>query len=215
MPRLIEDYALIGDCHTAALVSRDGSIDWLCFPRFDSPACFAALLGTPNNGRWLLAPKGEIRQSRRHYRDNTLILETDYKTDSGEATVIDLTWHPSFEPAPEPIDTAEALDATDEWWREWASHCTYKGEWSEAVLRSLITLKALTYAPSGGIVASPTTSLPEQIGSVRNWDYRFCWLRDATLTLLSLIHSGFHEESKAWQNWLRRAVAGDPCKTQI
>src|SRR5262245_15873889 len=302
MASRIEDYALIGDCQTAALVSRDGSIDWLCFPRFDSPACFAALLGTPENGRWLLAPKGEVRKSRRRYRDNTLILETDYKTDSGEATVIDfmpirsetpdlvrtvvgkrgqvtmraeltirfgygslvpwvrkqdhgivaiagpdmlhlrsdvplhgenfhtvaefsvakgqrvsfdLTWHPSFEPVPGPIDTAEALDATDEWWREWASHCTYKGEWSEAVVRSLITLKALTYAPSGGIVAAATTSLPEQLGSVRNWDYRYCWVRDATFTLYALLMNGYLEEARAWGEWLLRAVAGRPSQMNL
>jgi GH15 family glucan-1,4-alpha-glucosidase len=302
MPSRIEDYALIGDCQTAALVSRDGSIDWLCFPRFDSPACFAALLGTPENGRWLLAPKGEVRQCRRRYRDNTLILETDYKTDSGEATVIDfmpirsespdlvrtvvgkrgqvtmqteliirfdygslvpwvrkedggiiaiagpdmlhvrsdvplhgenlhtvaeftvakgqrvsfdLTWHPSFKPAPGPIDTKEALDATDEWWREWASHCTYKGEWSEAVVRSLITLKALTYAPSGGIVAAATTSLPEQIGSVRNWDYRYCWVRDATFTLYALLMNGYRDEARAWGEWLLRAVAGQASQMNL
>ena len=289
MPARIEDYALIGDCHTVALISKDGSLDWLCFPRFDSAACFAALLGTPDNGRWLLAPAGEVRSSHRHYRDDTLILETDYRTADGEVTVIDfmpvrsekpdlvrtvvgkrgavamhteiairfdygslvpwvrktdsgisaiagpdtlelhsdvplhgkdftmgadftvsrgqrvssvLTWHPSFAPVPKPVDPAKALRVTEKFWNEWSGRCTYKGEWEDAVLRSLITLKALTYAPTGGIVAAATTSLPEQIGSVRNWDYRYCWVRDSTFTLYALMLTGYLEEATAWREWL-------------
>ena len=302
MPARIEDYALIGDCHTVALISKDGSLDWLCFPRFDSAACFAALLGTPDNGRWLLAPAGEVRSSRRHYRDDTLILETDYRTADGEVTVIDfmpvrsdkpdlvrtvvgkrgsvamhteiairfdygslvpwvrksdggisaiagpdtlelksdvplhgkdfttgadftvsrgqrvsfvLTWHPSYAPAPKPVDPAKALRVTEKFWNEWSGRCTYKGEWEDAVLRSLITLKALTYAPTGGIVAAATTSLPEQIGSVRNWDYRYCWVRDSTFTLYALMLTGYLEEATAWREWLLRAVAGRASQLNI
>jgi GH15 family glucan-1,4-alpha-glucosidase len=293
MSARIEDYALIGDCHTAALVSRNGSIDWLCFPRFDSGACFAALLGTPDNGRWLLVPAGEVRSSRRHYRDDTLILETDYQTDDGEVTVIDfmpvrsekpdlvrtvvgkrgqvamhteivirfdygslvpwvrradrgiraiagpdalylrsdvplhgknfktvadfsvaegqrvsfvLTWYRSYTPTPEPVDPDRGLEVTEQFWRDWSGRCTYQGEWREAVLRSLITLKALIYAPTGGIVAAPTTSLPEQLGGVRNWDYRYCWVRDATFTLYALMATGYHQEAAAWREWLLRAA---------
>ncbi len=302
MPSRIEDYALIGDCQTAALVARDGSIDWLCFPRFDSGACFAALLGTPDHGRWLVAPAGEVREVRRRYRGGTLVLETDYETDDGAVTVVDfmplrdeapdlvrivvgrrgrvamrmelvirfdygsivpwvreahrgisaiagpdmlrlrtdvelkgvdlrtvaeftveegqrvpfvLTWHPSHRPDPEAIDAEEALRETDRWWREWSDRCTAPGEWCEAVKRSLITLKALTYAPTGGIVAAPTTSLPEHIGGVRNWDYRYCWVRDATLTLYSLLNAGYHDEARAWCQWLLRAVAGSPAQMNI
>ncbi len=298
----IEDYALIGDCQTAALVSRDGSIDWLCLPRFDSGACFAALLGTPDHGRWLLAPAGQVVQARRQYREGTLVLETEYETGSGAVTVVDcmpvrtgepdlvrqvvgrrgtvrmhteivirfdygsivpwvrraddgiiaiagpeivqirgdvpmhgenfktvadftisegqtvsfvLTWHPSNEPAPPEINPANAMKETGEWWREWSSQCTYQGEWREAVLRSLITLKALTYAPTGGIVAAATTSLPEKIGGVRNWDYRFCWVRDATFTLYSMLICGYHDEAKAWREWLLRAVAGKASQLNI
>jgi GH15 family glucan-1,4-alpha-glucosidase len=302
MPSHIEDYALIGDCHTAALVSRDGSIDWLCLPRFDSGACFAALLGGPEHGRWLLTPAGEVTSSRRRYRDGTLVLETDYETAEGAVTVIDvmpvrsqapdmvrlvegkrgqvrmkmeliirfdygsivpwvkriesgisavagpdhlqlitpvplqnkdfattadfvvtagqreyftLIWHPSHEDVPPPIDPWWAIVETERWWRDWSSRCTYHGEWRENVLRSLITLKALTYAPTGGIVAAPTTSLPECLGGVRNWDYRYCWLRDATFTLFSLLNTGYLEEARAWRAWLLRAVAGRPGETQI
>ncbi len=302
MPSRIEDYALIGDCQTAALVARDGSIDWLCFPRFDSGACFAALLGTPDHGRWLLAPAGEVRKVRRRYRDGTLVLETDDETDDGAVTVVDfmplrgeapdlvrivggrrgrvamrmelvirfdygsivpwvreagrgilaiagpdmlrlrtdvelkgvdlrtvaeftveegkrvpfdLTWHPSYRPDPEAIDTEEALRETDRWWREWSDRCIAPGEWCEAIKRSLITLKALTYAPTGGIVAAPTTSLPEHIGGVRNWDYRYCWVRDATFTLYSLLNAGYHDEAHAWCRWLLRAVAGSPAQMNI
>src|SRR5436305_1421557 len=160
----IEDYGLIGDCHTAALVGRDGSIDWLCLPRFDSGACFAALLGAPHHGRWLLAPAGEVKATRRRYQGETLVLETEHETADGV-------------------------------------------RWREAVLRSLSTLKALTYEPTGGIVAAPTTSLPEHLGGVRNWDYRFCWLRDATFTLYSLLSCGFEDEARSWRDWLLRAVA--------
>ncbi len=280
----IEDYAMIGDCYTAALVSKNGSIDWLCLPRFDSSACFAALLGTTAHGRWLLTPAGEVKSVRRRYRDGTLVLETDYETANGAVTVTDcmpvrvkapdvvrvvegkrgqvrmrmelvirfdygsivpwvqhieggisaiagpdrlvlitpvplhgegfttvadfvvnagqresftLIWHPSHEEMPAPIDPWWAILGTEKWWREWSDRCTYRGEWRDAVVRSLITLKALTYAPTGGIVAAPTTSLPEHLGGVRNWDYRFCWLRDATFTLFSLLKTGYMEEARA------------------
>lgn len=302
MPSLIEDYALIGDCETAALVARDGSIDWLCFPRFDSGACFAALLGTPENGRWLIAPAVGIRNIRRHYREGTIILETSYETDSGSVTIIDfmpprtkapdvvrivegrhgqvpmhmeliirfdygwivpwvrrikrgiratagpdtlycrtdvelrgenlhtvadftvsegqrvpfkLTWSSTHQPEPDERDAEESLRSTETWWREWSKRCTYQGEWRDAVVRSLITLKALTYAPTGGIVAAPTTSLPEQLGGVRNWDYRYCWLRDATFTLYALMVNGYTEEAHAWREWLINAVAGKPSEIQI
>lgn len=302
MASRIEDYALIGDCQTAALVGSDGSIDWLCFPRFDSGACFAALLGTPDHGRWLLAPAGAIRETRRRYRDGTLVLETDYETDDGAVTVIDcmpprsrtpdlvrtvvgrrgrvamrmelairfeygsivpwvrqvdggilavagpdtlllqtevelrgenfttvadfmvaerqsipfvLSWHPSHEGAKTPVEPAETIESTDQWWREWSDRCTYTGPWREAVVRSLIVLKALTYAPTGGIVAAPTTSLPEQLGGVRNWDYRICWVRDATFTLYALMMGGYTAEAQAWREWLLRAVAGKPSQLHI
>jgi GH15 family glucan-1,4-alpha-glucosidase len=284
MPSCIEDYALIGDCHTAALVSRTGSIDWLCFPRFDSGACFASLLGGDTHGRWLLTPASEIRGIRRRYREGTLVLETDYETADGAVTVIDsmpprsqepdvvrvvlgkrgqvrmrmelvmrfdygsiipwvrrretgiraiagpdalvlqsavdlrnrdfrteaeftvspgqrvpfvLMWHPSQERTPDMIDAEKTLAHTEQWWREWSSRCTYEGPWKEAVVRSLITLKALTYAPTGGIVAAATTSLPEHLGGVRNWDYRYCWVRDATFTLYALMLGGYIEEACA------------------
>src|SRR5829696_935907 len=298
----IEDYALIGDTHTAALVSREGSIDWLCLPRFDSPACFAALLGDRSNGRWLLAPAGPVREVRRRYQGDTLVLETEYRTDEGIVRVVDcmpprqwdpdvarivegvsgrvpmrmeltirfdygsivpwvrhingalhavagpesvwlrtpvpvwgenwttmadfivaegervpfmLTWHASHRPAPRRIDPVQALGDTEAWWGQWASRIDYGGGWQDAVIRSLLTLKALTYAPTGGIVAAPTTSLPEQLGGVRNWDYRFCWLRDATLSLLALVNCGYTDEAGAWRRWLLRAVAGVPSETQI
>jgi GH15 family glucan-1,4-alpha-glucosidase len=298
----IEDYALIGDTHTAALVSREGSIDWLCLPRFDSPACFAALLGDRSNGHWRLAPAGPVREVRRRYQGDTLVLETEYQTDDGMVRVVDcmpprqanpdvarivegvrgrvpmrmeltirfdygsivpwvrhidgalhaiagpdsvwlrtpvpvhgenwttladftvaegerapfmLTWHASHRPAPRRIDPVRALDDTDAWWGEWASGIDYSGGWQDAVIRSLLTLKALTYAPTGGIVAAPTTSLPEQLGGVRNWDYRYCWLRDATFTLSALMLAGLGDEAKAWREWLMRAVAGQPRQMQI
>jgi GH15 family glucan-1,4-alpha-glucosidase len=302
MPLRIEDYALIGDCQTAALVGRDGSIDWLCFPSFDSPACFAALLGKPENGRWLLAPAGEVRRAERRYRDGTLVLETVFETGDGSVAVIDfmpprsevpdlvrivegrrgqvpmrmelvirfdygsivpwvrhiergisaiggpdmlavrsdvelkgvdlrtiaeftvsegqrvpfdLTWFPSHRPRPVELDASQALEDAESWWREWSGRFQAKGEWVEAIRRSLITLKALTYAPTGGIVAAATTSLPEQLGGVRNWDYRYCWIRDATFTLYALMLAGYHEEAAAWREWLLRAVAGSPSQMHI
>jgi len=291
----IEDYALIGDCQTAGLVGRDGSIDWLCFPRFDSGACFAGLLGTPEHGRWQIAPAGPAGRVTRAYRGDTLVLETTFETETGAVTVIDcmpirtaqpdvvrvvrglrgavrmrthlvirfdygsitpwvtrddgmlravggpdalalrtpvalhaegwattgefvveqgdevpfvLSWHLSHEPPPAPIDAVAAIESTTEWWREWSARCTYQGEWRDAVLRSLITLKALTYGPTGGIIAAPTTSLPEHLGGERNWDYRYCWLRDSTFTLAALLQSGYDDEAKSWREWLLRAVAG-------
>jgi GH15 family glucan-1,4-alpha-glucosidase len=302
MPSRIEGYALIGDCETAALVGRDGSIDWLCVPRFDSGACFAALLGTPEHGRWQITPAGTIRSIRRRYREGTLILETEYEADGGAVTLIDwmpprtttpdvvrvvegkrgrvpmrmeliirfdygwivpwvrrtarglratagpdtlycrtdvplrgedfctvadftvsegqrvsfeLAWAPTYQPEPAEKDVVSSLRETEAWWRTWSGRCTYQGEWREAVLRSLITLKALTYAPTGGIVAAPTTSLPEQLGGVRNWDYRYCWLRDATFTLYALMTGGYVEEARAWREWLVNAVAGKPSELQI
>jgi GH15 family glucan-1,4-alpha-glucosidase len=302
MAERIEDYALIGDCQTAALVSRGGDIDWLCLPRFDSDACFAALLGTPRNGHWLIGPAGAVRRSRRRYLDDTLVLETEHETETGVVAVLDfmpirdgephlvrlvegragrvdlqmellirwdywrtipwvrrtedglsavagpdalvvrtpvplrgqdmttvadfavsagervgftLSWFPSHHPVPAPLDVGATLEATVAWWREWSGRCTYAGDWRDVVMRSLITLKALTYAPTGGIVAAATTSLPEQIGSVRNWDYRYCWLRDATFTLFALLGAGYIDEAGAWREWLLRAVAGAPGDTQI
>ena len=298
----IEDYAIVGDTYTAALVARDGSIDWLCLPRFDSAACFAALLGDERNGRWQIAPVAPITGTARRYRKDTLILETDFATESGQVRIVDfmppheprpniiriiegvegevemsmqliirfdygwivpwvrridgrlhavggpdalvldspvpthgekfttvarftvrageripfvLTWYPSAEPAPTHDDADEALQKTEEWWRAWVAQCTYRGPWREPVVRSLITLKALTYSPSGGIVAAVTTSLPEHVGGVRNWDYRYSWLRDATFTLYALMSNGFTDEAVAWRNWLLRAVAGDASQLQI
>ena len=300
----IEDYALVGDCHSAALVGRDGSIDWLCWPRFDSPACFAALLGRAEHGRWRISPSQRQFRVTRRYREDTLILETVFETASGAATLIDfmpvrdehcnlvrivsgtrgqvaldmefilrfdygasvpwvtrlddgggvraiagpdmatlrspvplqgkglstvarfeiaagerkafvLTHGASHAGVPPPLDAEAALERTAKFWRDWSSRCRPAGEWSGAVKRSLITLKALTYAPTGGVVAAPTTSLPEFIGGVRNWDYRFCWLRDATLTLLALMNGGYYEEAGCWRDWLVRAVAGSPQQMQI
>ena len=302
MPLPIEDYGLIGDCHAAALVGRDGSIDWLCFPRFDSGACCAALLGGPEHGRWLIAPAGEVLEVRRQYRDGTLILETQFRTSEGIVRLIDcmplseerwdvlrivegvsghvamrmeliirfdygsivpwvrkpdhtllatagpdtlelhtpvethgenmktvarfevtpgsripfvLNYRPSHLPVHEPLDAELELAAAEKAWRKWSGRCTYEARWREPVVRSLITLKALTYAPTGGIVAAPTTSLPEQIGGVRNWDYRYCWLRDATFTLNALLLAGYQQEAIAWREWLLRAVAGSPEDLQI
>jgi len=299
---LIEDYALIGDLQTGALVSRYGAVDWLCFPRFDSGALFAALLGTPENGHWTIQPHGEFRPLSRRYRDDTLVLESELETDTGVVRLIDfmppretnpdlvrivegvrgrvdmrmelvlrfdygsivpwvrtlegtlvaiagpdavllrtpveqegrdmrtyaefsvaegdrvpfvLRWFPSDQTPPEPIEPERALEETVAFWEEWAAVCKFEGRWHAAVHRSLLTLKALTYAPTGGIVAAPTTSLPEWIGGVRNWDYRFCWLRDATLTLLALIRGGYVDEAGAWRDWLLRAIAGSPDDLQI
>jgi GH15 family glucan-1,4-alpha-glucosidase len=295
----IEDYAVIGDTQTAALVGRDGSIDWLCLPRFDSPACFAALLGDARHGRWRLAPAGEVTKVERRYREDTLVLETDFHTADGAVRLVDcmpprgeapdvvrlvqgldgrvevdmelilrfdyghvtpwvrrhgktllavagpdavrldtpvttrgadlttrasftvekgdevpfvLTYYASHHREPAPVDAATAVADTDAWCRDWIRDCASA---DPLVRRSLLTLKALTYAPTGGIVAAATTSLPEQIGGVRNWDYRFCWVRDATLTLNALVEVGFVEEAGAWRDWLLRAVAGDPRDMQI
>jgi GH15 family glucan-1,4-alpha-glucosidase len=302
MPSRIEDYALIGDCQTAALVAADGSIDWLCLPRFDSGACFAALLGEPRHGRWLLAPATGVKTVRRRYRPGTLVLETEYEIEDGAVTVVDcmpprtdvpdllrqvvgrrgrvpmrmqlvirfdygsivpwvrrmdggirsiagpdalalrtpvplhgenlttvaeftvaegeripfeLTWFPSHQPMPAALDVEEVIRHTQRWWEEWSARCTYQGPWRDAVVRSLITLKALTYEFTGGMVAAATTSLPERLGGVRNWDYRYCWLRDATFTLYSMMMGGYTEEARAWREWLLRAVAGTPSQIQI
>ncbi|HEY1264170.1 MAG TPA: glycoside hydrolase family 15 protein [Terriglobales bacterium] len=302
MASAIEDYALIGDCETAALVSQDGSIDWLCWPRFDSAACFAALLGGPENGRWRLAPS-EVKQVRRRYRTGTLILETEFETATGAVTLTDfmplrdagsnllrvvrgtrgevemnmelvmrfdygytvpwvtrrddstlaavagphklllrtpvpvrgedlkttaafrvhegqqlvfeLTYGISNLPDAPPVNAQQVLEETEKWWTDWSSRCTYSGPWEGAVRRSLITLKALTYQPTGGIIAAPSCSLPERIGGTRNWDYRFCWLRDATFTLFALMEAGYYDEAREWRDWLVRTVAGSPNQTQI
>nr|WSZ18206.1 glycoside hydrolase family 15 protein [Streptomyces canus] len=303
IPR-IEDYALIGDEQTAALVGTDGSVDWLCLPRFDSGACFARLLGDEENGHWRIAPENADRCTRRAYRPGTLVLDTEWETDEGAVRVTDLmpqrdlapdvvrvveglrgrvtvrstlrlrfeygsivpwmrqsdghrvavagpdatwlrseppvrtwgehfgthseftveegekvafvlTWHPSHEPRPPLTDPFEALESSVADWQAWAARCRYDGPHRDAVVRSLITLKALTYRPTGGIVAAATTSLPEEMGGVRNWDYRYCWLRDATLTLGALVQCGYLEEAEAWRDWLLRAVAGDPADLQI
>jgi len=304
MPARIEDYALIGDLGTAALVSRDGSIDWLCWPRFDSGACFAALLGGPEHGRARLAPKDDKARITRRYRGSTLILETRFETAQGAATLIDfmpprtgddshvvrivvgergrvdfeselvlrfgyganvpwvtrledgtrraiagpdmvimrtpvgvrgkdlttvaefavsageripfvLSYGPSHKEPPAPVDAEQCLTKTEKFWTDWASKNQISGPWNDAVCRSLVTLKALTYAPTGGLCAAATTSLPEFIGGERNWDYRFCWLRDATLTLLALMNAGYYEEAKSWRDWLLRAAMGSPSQIQI
>jgi GH15 family glucan-1,4-alpha-glucosidase len=299
----IEDYALIGDNETAALVGADGAIDWFCVPRFDSAACFAALLGNRDHGHWRIAPRDVGRCRRRAYRPRTLVLESEFETADGTVRLVDcmtprrrhpdivrivegvrgrvamrmelvirfdygsivpwvrrldggalsaiagpdalclrtavdhhgegfttvadftvaagervpftLTWHPSHEPPPEPLEPLVALAETEAFWREWCGRCTYDGRWGEAVERSLIVLKALAYGPTGGIVAAPTTSLPEQLGGVRNWDYRYCWIRDATFSLYSLMLAGYVDEAQAWRDWLLRAVAGRPSELQI
>jgi len=303
MSHPIEDYGLIGDCETAALVGKNGSIDWLCWPRFDSDACFAALLGVKDNGYWSIAPAENVKHTSRRYRGRTLILETRFEDESGSVVVIDfmpprgntselvrlvvgergtvamrmeiairfgygalvpwvnhtddgalraiagpdmvvlrtpvslrahdftttaeftvaegdsvpfvLSYGPSHRPPPPPISPRAALAATERFWQDWADRCTIEGEWAEDIIRSLVTLKALTYAPTGGIVAAATTSLPERIGGERNWDYRYCWLRDATLALLALMNAGFYDEAQAWRDWLLRAVAGSPDQLQI
>ncbi|CAN5620504.1 glycoside hydrolase family 15 protein [soil metagenome] len=303
MSNRIEDYALLSDTQSAALVGRDGSIDWLTFPRFDSAACFTALLGTPDHGRWLLAPVGEVRSVRRRYRPGTLVLETRFTTDDGVVEIVDcmpvrgderldlvrlvrgiegsvpmhmhltvrmdygsivpwvrreggglrmvagpdalsfrtavahrpdgwatvseftvaageevpfdLAWRPSHLDPPEEISVADSIDRTTAWWTEWSSRCQSFGPYDEVIRSSITVLKGLTYEPTGGIVAAPTTSLPEAIGGSRNWDYRYCWLRDATFTLTSLLDAGYTEEARAWRDWLLRAVAGRPEDVQI
>ena len=301
MPSRIEDYALIGDMRTAALVARNGSIDWLCFPRFDSGACFAALLGTPDHGRWMIAPRENARV-RRRYWPGTLILETTFTTKTGKVSIVDfmpveednstiarvvigregtvrmhtdlvirfdygisvpwvnrqdettvsaiagphmlvvrtpvpihgkdmrtvgeftvrahetvpfvMTYVPSHLPLPLPLDVSVALNATERYWKNWSGRVRGNGRWHKPMCRSLITLKALSYRPTGGIVAAVTTSLPEQIGASRNWDYRYCWLRDATFTLLAFLNAGYVEEAQAWQEWLMRSIAGSPDQIQ-
>jgi GH15 family glucan-1,4-alpha-glucosidase len=303
VPERIEDYAIVGDLQTAALIGRSGSIDWLCFPRFDSGSVFSALLGSSEQGRWLIAPASGGHATEWRYRADTLILESEWQTETGRVRVIDfmpqretkpdivrivegldghvemrtelvmrfdygsivpwvrrtddrtlvalagpdglvlrtpvvldaqgmthtaaftvrkgdrvpfvLTWFPSAEQPPRPVDAEEALASTAALWHEWMSDCTYRGEYPKAVHTSLLVLKALTYEPTGAIVAAPTTSLPEQIGGVRNWDYRYSWLRDATFTLYALMNAGFIDEARAWRDWLLRAVAGDPAEMQI
>jgi GH15 family glucan-1,4-alpha-glucosidase len=298
----IEDYGLLSNLHTAALVSRDGSVDWLCLPRFDSPACFAAILGGPEHGRWVIAPSGEPRRVERRYLPETLVLETTFETDDGAVRLLDfmppgrddtvlariveglegeveistelvlrfeygsvvpwmrrrdgtwlavvgpdavriesaielkgedftsvgsttvaagerlafaLTWFASHGEPPAPMEADAALEETEEFWRDWSARCTYDGEWAEPVRSSLRALKGLIYEPTGGIVAAATTSLPEWPGSSRNWDYRYCWLRDATLTLVALLDSGYLDEARAWREWLFRAAAGRPVDLQI
>ncbi|MBV8496301.1 MAG: glycoside hydrolase family 15 protein, partial [Gammaproteobacteria bacterium] len=303
MAARIEDYALIGDCRTAALISKQGSVDWLCWPRFDSGACFAALLGNTEHGRWLLTCADRSARVSRRYLPDTLILETRYVTARGAATVIDfmpvgqrhshlvrlivgergqvsfrtelivrfdygalipwvtqisrhrhsfvagadrvlldtrvelrgeqlktvgecrvragqrlsfvLTYGPSYQGLPAPTDPHAGLRATERFWRRWTGRCSGAGEYADAVRRSLITIKALTFAPSGGIVAAPTTSLPERLGGQRNWDYRYCWVRDSTFALQALMNSGYYAEAKTWREWLLRAAAGDPSRMQI
>jgi GH15 family glucan-1,4-alpha-glucosidase len=297
----LEQYAYIGDMQTGALVGANGAIDWLCLPRFDSGACFAALVGTDQHGRWSLAPAG-VRSVSRRYREDTLVLETEFRTDDGVVRVVDcmpvrdvsadvvrrvegvsgrvpmrselclrfdygaivpwlrpggrrmyaiagpdtavvdadvqlscvddsvraeftvsagqavhlrLGWTGPRQAMPPLLDVAATITRTEQWWRDWVARCTYDGPYRDAVVRSLITLKALTYAPSGGIVAAPTTSLPEQLGGPRNWDYRYCWIRDATYTLLVLLDAGYTEEAAAWRDWLLRALAGRPEQMQI
>ena len=301
MPSKIEDYGLIGNTFTSALVSRSGSIDWLCAPRFDSDACFTALVGYDEHGRWSLFPTATVRENRQRYRDDTMILETEFACDGGVARVIDfmpmsgrcdvvriiegvegevplemlldvrfgygadtpfiekmgdgmcflsgpdalilrtpvaleqsgrrvsayfrvkkgdripmqLTWFASHEEPPAAADVEQALASTEQFWREWAGRCTYQGRWRDAVVRSLVTLKAMTYSPTGAIVAAPTTSLPESIGGVRNWDYRFCWMRDASLTLDAFMVGGYIDEARAFRDWVVRTIAGDPEELQI
>jgi GH15 family glucan-1,4-alpha-glucosidase len=304
-PCRIEDYAMIGDCETAALVSRTGSIDWLCWPRFDSDACFAALLGNSDNGRWIIAPDDPATHIRRRYHGHTLILETEFETAEGAVVLIDfmplrsrvassdlvrvvigkrgrvrlrtelilrfghgahvpwvtrldeetlsaidgpdrvilrtpvplrgkdlktvgeftvaagetvsfvLVYSRSFLEPPKPIDPLQALVDTEAFWTEWVGRYRHEGNWVEPVKRSLVILKALSHQPTGGIIAAPTASLPERIGGPRNWDYRFCWLRDSTMTLDALMDAGYYDEARAWRDWLVRAVAGSPSQIQI
>lgn len=298
----IEDYAMIGDTESAALVGKNGSIDWLCAPRFDSPAFFASLLGTEDNGHWQIEPVGQVRRVERRYRHGTLVLETDVETDDGVARLVDcmplhdgqsdlvrviegvrgrvamemrfsprfdygrllpsmgridqgvfalagpdalclrtsvamsneggtasaafavsegervafhLVWHPSHLPRPEPVDPFIMLERTEAWWRKWSGRCQYDGPHRDDVVRSLLTLKALSYSPTGAIVAALTTSLPEEIGGERNWDYRFCWLRDGAFALMPFFRTGYIEEAVAWRDWFLRAIAGDVSQLQL
>jgi GH15 family glucan-1,4-alpha-glucosidase len=298
----LEDYAIVADTQTLALIGGDGSIDWLCFPRFDSQACFASLLGRRDQGRWQVGPRGPVRSCRRKYRGDTMVLETELDTEDGTIRLIDfmpirgvqpdlvriveglrgrvpmhleliirfdygsvvpwvrheegrlhaiagpnglvvassvplrgenmttvadfvvergdrvsfaMTWHPSHEPVPASPDPDQTLSETESWWREWIGRCQDSGPYRDPIVRSLLVLKALTYAPTGGMVAAGTTSLPESLGGMRNWDYRYCWLRDATFTLQALLHAGYADEARAWRDWLLRAVAGEPAKLQI
>jgi GH15 family glucan-1,4-alpha-glucosidase len=298
----IEDYAMIGNTQSAALVGKNGSVDWLCAPRFDSPAFFAALLGTEANGHWRIAPVGEVRRVERRYRQGTVVLETEFETDDGVVQLVDcmplgdepadivrivecvrgrvamqmqlaprfdygrlipslgridqgvfalagpdavclrspvdlredgaavsatftvsagqrvpfhLVWYPSHLSCPEPVDPFERVARTEAWWRQWSGRCQYEGPNRDDVVRSLITLKALTYAPTGAIVAALTTSLPEEIGGERNWDYRYCWLRDGAFSLVPLVWTGYLDEARAWRDWCLRAIAGDPGQLQL
>src|SRR6516162_4601863 len=301
MASKIEDYGLIGNMYTSALVSRRGSIDWLCAPRFDSAACFAALLGYDEHGRWSLRPTVAVRENRQSYRGDTMILETAFACDGGAVRVIDfmpmsgrcdvvriiegldgevpfemlldirfgygehvpfieqtgdgvcflsgpdalvlripmavdlsahrvsayfpvrkgdripiqLTWYDSHDKPPAMTGAEHALSSTEQFWKDWVARCAYQGRWRDAVVRSLVTLKAMTFAPTGGVVAAPTTSLPEALGGVRNWDYRFCWLRDASLTLDAMMVGGYIDEARAFRDWVVRAVAGSPQQVQI
>jgi GH15 family glucan-1,4-alpha-glucosidase len=305
MASRIEDYGLIGNTRTAALVSRNGSIDWLCAPRFDSDACLASLIGYDEHGAWSIRPTVRVHESRQRYRDDTMVLETEFACDGGVVRIVDfmplatgpddrsdvvriiegvdgevsmemlleprfgygaytpwithdadgahfvagpdaltlrsplalqtaggrvsaqvrvkrgdqlavqLTWHPSHDPPPPALNVSDALGVTESYWRAWASRCAYEGRWRDLVVRSLLTLKAMIYAPTGGIVAAPTTSLPEEIGGVRNWDYRYVWLRDASLTLDALMIGGYADEAREFRDWLLRAVAGSPTELQI
>jgi GH15 family glucan-1,4-alpha-glucosidase len=299
----IEDHALIGDTHTAGLVASDGTLTWLCLPRFDSGACFASILGDARHGHWRLAPEGEAHATRRRYRDHTMVLETEFDVDGGTVRVVDcmptppehgpsvvrlvqgvqgsvrmamdlvirfdygqtvpwvrridggiravggpdalelftpaeltgrdlttkaeftvsagecvpfhLQWQPSYRPMSPPLDAVELVASTDRWWRDWAASGSYECPSSELIARSLVTLKALTFSPTGGMVAAPTTSLPERLGGDRNWDYRYCWVRDATFTLYAFLLAGYVDEAVAWRDWLSRAVAGAPADVQI
>ncbi len=298
----LEDYALVGDCHTAALISKIGSVDWLCFPHFDSPACFAALLGKAEHGCWSISPAVPVKKVQRRYRLESLVLETEFHTAHGTVVLVDcmtprdgtpnllrmvegksgqvpmkmeliirfdygsvvpwvrrtqhgisaiagpdmlsmrtkaplrgenlttvseftvgrddkvtfdLAWHPSHLREPDIVSVPRQIASTEKLWQKWAKRCNYKGRWRDAVIRSLITLKALTFTPTGGIVAAPTTSLPECLGGVRNWDYRFCWVRDSTLALHALMNAGYLNEARAWREWLVRAVAGKPSEINI
>ena len=212
MASSIADYALIGDLGTAALVSRTGSIDWLCWPRFDSDACFAALLGTPDHGR---GPDMAVLRSAVTMCGEDLKTVGDFTVAAGESLPFVLSFGRSHQPLPNPVEPFKKLRTTEDYWQNWTQMSRIDCPWADYVTRSLITLKALTYARTGGLVAAPTTSLPESIGGPRNWDYRFCWLRDATLTLLALMNAGYYDEAQSWRDWLLRAAAGSPSQIQI